>query len=306
MNPTDDNQAAEAGENALNMAIREAIEKGAADDTRIDPGVMLAYLSGSATKDQIMQVQAMLARSPGFRKELIDIAGDFDQLESVETAAAFDAHSPGEIPAYASFVGKPASYADPQSQASAPRTPSPVEEGQPSVWGQLCAFFQFRKPAYAIAAAYAVTFVLMAYPTYRYLTTSPGETGTIGSILRTGIVVPSNTLSLRPEMNLRGEEATVPPREVLLSEAGGILDLTFWTITPRTPQERYHVVISNADGVLWQDRDYHGFANVDNHSFRLLVNAGELGTGEVNIVITRLDQNSGNETLSETYRILLK
>ncbi len=163
-----------------------------------------------------------------------------------------------------------------------------------------------RKPVHAMAAAWVITFVLMAYPSYRYFATSTGDEDGAGSTAPTGIVLPSSTLNLMPDMYVRGEEATVPPREVSLPEAGSVLDLTLRTLTPRVPGERYDVVIFRGEEVLWQSQNYQGFTSGEEFAFRLLFNVGEVGPGVVKIVITRVDRETGKETVSEGYRILLK
>lgn len=303
MCPTGDNHETGAAETALNAAIRHAVKRLPAADDRVEPEVLLAYLSGTASADQTRQVQALAARSPEFRKELIEIAADLEQLGTDDAAAAFDAHSPGDVPAYATFVGMAPTEVDPEFRASGARARGRATEERPSVWDTLRGIFRLPQSRYAIGAAWVVVFALLAYPAYRLL--APTTNGA-GSIVLTGDALPTGTLTLRPDMTVRGDEGSIPPRAVLLAETGAILKLTLWTLTPRAPQERYQVVVENPDGVIWQDEDFPGFEEGEVHSFRLLLNAEKIGPGELGIVITRHDRSSGQETHSETYRVLLK
>ena len=308
-NSRKNNRMDDSKDRALDAAIREALAGSTEEMGQIAPDTILSYLNGTATEEQTAHVRGLLARSSSFRKELLEISEDLEQLTSESTVAAFEAQADSTVPSYDSFVGR----ADPRA-ARSPRGfdfehdiqhDRETDQDRSSVWDTIRSFFQFQKPAYAYAVAYVATVALMAYPTYRYFTTPSGEAGRAGQLPSSDMVLPVRSLSMHPEMQLRGS-TTTQPLEISLAESGPVLDLTLWTPNERTNGQRFRVTVTDASGVLWQDDNYLRFSEEDTDRFRILLNAQELGAGEITILITRYNKNSGMEILTETYRLLLK
>jgi hypothetical protein len=304
-NSHNNNRTNDSTDRALDAALREALAGSTSEIGEIDPETILHYLNGTATEEQTAHIRGLLARSSSFRRELLEISEDLERLTTNEAQTAFEAQPAIEAPWYYSFVGKTGPQAAPSQRGFNFERDRKAADAKPSLWDTIQSFFQFQKPAYAYAAAYVATVALMAYPTYRYFTMPSGETGPAGQQPSASMVLPTRSLSVHPEMQLRGS-TTTPPLEISLAESGPVLDLTLWTPNERMENQRFQVTVSDGSGVLWQEDDYRGFSAEDTDRFRILMNTQELRAGEITIQITRTSKSSGMEILTETYRLVLE
>ncbi|MFH1842608.1 MAG: hypothetical protein ABIF77_05330 [bacterium] len=300
MSPEDNNGNRHLDDHILDAAIREAMRQrgDAADRAPLDPDTVLRYLAGEASEPESARIQQMLATSPARRQELLEMAVDLEQLESPAVAAAVTAEPETEAPPYAEFIAEQTEADDVRSR---PRR-AHVED-RPSLWESIRAFFEFRRPMYAMAALYVVTLAMLAYPAYRYLTI--GDAGPAGPGGEIGLVMSRQSVSVRPEMRLRGEPPP-PPLEISLAEAGAVFELTLQTPHPLKDNQRLQLVVADAGQVLWQSDDFQDFEDTAPGSIRLLLNAERLSPGKVTVTATRFDRTSGAQILAETYNLLFR
>jgi len=300
MSPEDNHGNRHLEDHILDAVIREAMtQRGdVADRAPLDPDTVLRYLVGEATEPENVRIQQMLATSPARRQELLEMAADLEQLESPAVVAAVAAEPAVETPSYAEFVG-----AEPAADDIWSRPRRAPGEDRPSLWESIGAFFDIRRPVPAMAALYVVTLALLAYPTYRYLTT--GDAGPVDPGGEMGLVMSRQSVSVRPEMRLRGEPPP-PAMEISLAEARGVFELTLQTPYPRQENQRLQVVVAKSDGVLWQEEDYQEAESAVPGELRLLLNAERLSSGKISITVTRFDRESGAQILAEIYHLMLR
>jgi len=280
------NEPQENQDRSLDAAVRAAGDTDTGASFPVDENTLLDYLHGTANEQDTARLRAALAESPSLRRELLEIAADLDLLNTPAAQAAFAALDEPEAPSYAEFVGE-------ESPArERPRTWPEIEPERPSLLDSLRSLFL--KPAFA----YAFTIALMAYPTFRFLTSTEKEAPLLQSPL---------SYHLRTDGPvLRGDQDSDLFR-VTPAEGSRLIDLTLWTDTPLAEESRYQIVINDRRGVVWQEDDFQVLLDPgDSGRLDIRLDAGALQPGLIRIRLTRFDRRSGAETLSEEFSFELR
>ena len=176
----------------------------------VDEAILLDYLDGRTDEATTARIRRALAASPVLRKDLLEIAADVERIEEIVTAPA-----PWE------------------ASRRAARRADPWQKVQRFLAGF------FRQQAFVAAAA---VFLLMAYPTFRYL----GGDGD-GSLVQA-----ARTLHMDAGgPALRGEgEAALP--SFAPDGSTSYLTVSLWSDAPYARGEMVGLEVLSGESVIWQ------------------------------------------------------
>jgi hypothetical protein len=275
------------GEDRVDSLVREARARatraGSAEVAARPPDDDLdAYLTGTATADQMLAVQTALADSDALRREVVERAMEIEELRRPEIKRMFDRTRGWPLPG-------PAGPLDRRVARSA--------EGA-----------RFWRLLRAPALVYTLLLAAAVYPTYRWLSAEralkrletqseplpPEKEEPQGTSPEASLVLPSQTLFIRgqTELTLRGIEGVEVP-VVTIDAATRIVDVTVWSPASWTPDSkvRYSATILDEHGkTVWKAEDFGGYVNVaGENAFRLSIDRRQLVPGELRIRIDRID-----------------